>query len=312
MRVSQQIESERIARWLRVRGLGDRTIVQLADIGFVNRVYLIGSDLVLRITKNVGDAEDALTETVAVPVAVEAGLKTPALIEFDDSKSIFQSVVSLYEKSEGLTMGRQSLSLGELPSLYLEVGEQLGILHREVKVCSDPNGYLDIPESFNPRALLDHARTSRKVEAVSFDWVSRWLDILEPGITPRPDNVFLHNDLHSFNVMVHLEPLRLSAILDWGDAGWGDPALEFGTMPIWAVDWILSSYEKSFRPVDEGFFARLLWHDLGAALEASINLWVETDEPWQPLTTSRWINLARLFAHPKDPRWAQWLPTHQL
>lgn len=302
---------ESVSRWMKAQGLSGEPIRLLPDVGFVNWVYQLGDDLILRVTKSGGDSCDAYTESVAVPAVVSAGLMTPKLLVFDDSRRVVSTVVTLYEKAPGVTLGRQRVDQRELPALYRQLGEQLGILHDRVKSCDDPDGYLDKPEMYEAREYLDEARRKRKVEAVSYDWLLGWLDRLEPGLDRVPEPVFLHNDLHSFNTMIDLDPLALTAVIDWGDAGWGDPAIEFGFMPIWAVDWMLQGYER-IRLVDDGFFARLLWNDIGAALEASIKPWVETDEPWQPLTSSRWINLIRFAAEPGGRRWARWMPASSI
>jgi hypothetical protein len=171
-----------------------------------------------------------------------------------------------------------------------------------------PKGWLDKPELFDARRELKRARDARKVEQVTYNWIERWLDVLQPALELPAQRVFLHNDLHPFNTLVFLEPLRLSSILDWGDAGWGDPILEFETVPIWAVDWMLEGYMHWFADLDPGFCGRLLWHNLGAALDATVDVWIETDEPWQPLTTSRWINLIRFCVADVHERWRAWMP----
>jgi aminoglycoside phosphotransferase (APT) family kinase protein len=302
------IPDEAIAAWLESRELGHLEYTRLPNTGFVNWAYLVGDELVLRVNKPDVDDVDAYTEMVAVPLAVAAGVNTPELLLFDESKSILPTVATLYRRAPGVTLGRLRVDQRELPALYEEIGEQLAILHSGVKNCDDPNGWLDHPEITDAREQLDIARREMKVEAVSYDWIARWLDILEPAISPTVANAFLHDDLHSFNTVVFEQPLRLSAVLDWGDAGWGDPMIDFCTLPIWAVDWALRGYCRIAGPVDDHFIGRILWNDIALALDATIDPWVETPEPWQPLTTSRWINLIRLFSMELDSRWNRWLP----
>ena len=45
----------------------------------------------------------------------------------------------------------------------------------------------------------------------------------------------IHMDIHPWNVFVDPERDELTAIIDWGDASWGDPALEFASMPMQAM-----------------------------------------------------------------------------
>jgi len=53
---------------------------------------------------------------------------------------------------------------------------------------------------------------------------------------------FLHNDLHVGNLMAS-GPTHI-AVIDWGDAGWGDPAKEASNLPVEAVDDFLAGYRE--------------------------------------------------------------------
>jgi hypothetical protein len=305
---TKRLDNRDVLAWLIKNGFGGSPFRLLPDTGFVNFVYAVGDDLILRVRKPGVDSLDSFTEAVAVPVAVAAEVLTPRLLQHDFSHDIFPTEVTLYERAPGVTLGLEEVDQRELPSLYRELGEQVGLLHENVRSCDDPHGWLDVAEYPDAREELELARQACKVESISRDWIARWLEILIPALGTCPGSVFLHNDLHSFNTLVEIEPLRLSSILDWGDAAWGDPMLDFETVPIWAVDWMLEGYESVRGPVEDGFFGRLLWHDIAVALETTRNPWVERSYPWQPLTTSRWINLIRLGLGDYDPRWKPWLP----
>jgi aminoglycoside phosphotransferase (APT) family kinase protein len=61
----------------------------------------------------------------------------------------------------------------------------------------------------------------------------------------------------------------LLAIIDWGDAGWGDPALELAQVPVPAIDLVLDGYRSAgagalLGPVPE---ARILADQLWWGLE---------------------------------------------
>jgi aminoglycoside 2''-phosphotransferase len=40
----------------------------------------------------------------------------------------------------------------------------------------------------------------------------------------------IHNDLASYHLLIHPDTRRLSGVLDFGEAGWGDPAIDLGTL----------------------------------------------------------------------------------
>ena len=79
-------------------------------------------------------------------------------------------------------------------------------------------GWLDAPE-WNAASLLDVAAVRRLV--------SEALDVADEPVSQG----FVHGDLIPGNVLVAEE--RLTAILDWGGAGFGDVAQDFA--PAWAI-----------------------------------------------------------------------------
>src|SRR5215472_8057848 len=82
---------------------------RLEATGIANRIYAT-QDLVLRVATDHPDAiVDARTESVAAPVAREAGILTPRLIAFDDSRTIVDRPFSLWERVHGETLGRADL-----------------------------------------------------------------------------------------------------------------------------------------------------------------------------------------------------------
>ncbi|MCD0166773.1 hypothetical protein, partial [Deinococcus sp. 12RED42] len=78
-------------------------LTRLPSVGIVNRVYRArraGRAVVLRVPMP-GDIGDALTESVAVPAAVRAGIPTPELLVFDDSRAVLDAPVSVYAFAPG-------------------------------------------------------------------------------------------------------------------------------------------------------------------------------------------------------------------
>lgn len=84
----------------------------------------------------------------------------------------------------------------------------------------------------------------------------------------------LHHDLAREHLLVTPDGTRLTGVIDWGDIGLGDPALDFvgiaGACSVATLDALLAAY----GPVDEGFRRRIAWygrlapfHLLGYGLE---------------------------------------------
>lgn len=60
----------------------------------------------------------------------------------------------------------------------------------------------------------------------------------------------------------------LLAIIDWGDAGWGDPALEFGQAPMAAIPYLLEGY-RDVAPelLGDAPEARIVWDQIVSLLD---------------------------------------------
>ena len=71
------------------------------------------------------------------------------------------------------------------------------------------------------------------------------------------------------NIMCSLAG-ELLAIIDWGDAGWGDPTLDFAAIPLTVIPYAVEGYEMD-APGALGTFpeARFVWDKLHAALETA-------------------------------------------
>jgi aminoglycoside phosphotransferase (APT) family kinase protein len=76
---------------------------------------------------------------------------------------------------------------------------------------------------------------------------------------------FIHGDLQPANIMAARGDY--TAVIDWGDAGWADPALELATLPMRAVPHALAGY-REVAPLDgdDTAEARIWWDHVCAAV----------------------------------------------
>jgi aminoglycoside phosphotransferase (APT) family kinase protein len=234
--------------------------------GVANRIYAT-RDVVLRIATDHPEAvSDARTESVAAPVARAAGLPVPALITFDDSRSIVDRPYTIWERIHGETLGLHRPDPSTVPATWREVGRQLARLHSAVDRCDDPNGWLDAPEppAFGElQALAESAAPHLGAHARE---VAGWIDELRGQIATAPLRRFLHNDVHPMNLMCRADA-SLLAVIDWGDAGWGDPALDFAEAPVRAIPFMLDGYRaEAAEPLGDAPEARIVIQYLWRAL----------------------------------------------
>lgn len=94
------------------------------------------------------------------------------------------------------------------------------------------------------------------VDQVDTDEVHRFLEDHRPASFARR-MCLTHNDLFVEHVLLHPGSRKVSAIIDWGDAVIGDPALDFAALYSWlgarGVRSVLASYS---RPIDDQVLAR--------------------------------------------------------
>lgn len=236
---------------------------ELPSTGVANRIFAT-RDVVLRVATDHPEAlPDARTESVAAPVAHAAGILTPRLIAFDDTRTLVGRPFSLWERVHGETFGVINLSPHEIAEVWRAVGRELAKLHIRVRECADPNGYLDQPaRNQDIGAVLNHLVAAQKIKADAAQQIERKAGELQLNSATEVEPRFIHDDIHPMNIMCSNNG-ELMAILDWGDAGWGDPALDFAAMPLEAIRPALEGYEaETSRSLGALFLARVAWYKL--------------------------------------------------
>lgn len=249
----------------------------LPSLGLANRIFAT-RDVVLRVATDHPDGVvDARTESVAAPVARAAGILTPRLIAFDDTCRLVDRPFSLWERVHGETLGLTKLARHQVANVWRGVGRELARLHL-VRECADPDGYLDQPArdqdiSAVVKRLVDAGRVDINVARR----IERMVEELLPHIAERIETRFIHDDVHPMNVMCSSSG-ELLAIIDWGDAGWGDPSLDFAAIPLDDIPSALEGYEAEAPGLlGRDPEARFAWNKL---LDGMDDLW---ETPARPL-----------------------------
>jgi aminoglycoside phosphotransferase (APT) family kinase protein len=247
----------------RIAGAWER----LPSTGVANWIYAT-RDVVLRVATDHPDGvPDARTESVAAPAAYAAGILTPQMIAFDDTRSIVDRPFSLWERIHGKALGQATLSRQASQVAWRAVGRELARVHRLVTVCDDPHGYLDTPgDEPDPDRVLATLVAEERLDAKTARDIA--VACRELGETaPAGDVVFTHGDVHRMNVMCG-DDGKLLALIDWGDACWNDPMHDFASMPLDAIPVAVAGYEaEAGTPLDPGSRARLIRDKVVSALD---------------------------------------------
>src|SRR5206468_5722961 len=133
-------------------GLPADRLVPLPTTGIINAVYLLGDDLVLRVPRNhPAHVAQARREAGAIPIARVAGVRTPALVAFDDSLDLLPVPYLIVERIHGEPLEALRPELADASETWREVGRDLARLHAGAP--SDPAPPADDAGPPDPRPL---------------------------------------------------------------------------------------------------------------------------------------------------------------
>lgn len=260
----------------------------------MNHVRLIG-ELCVRTLKDPDFASDILTETLAVPAARRAGARVPEMKVFDPDEDIVPGFATIYERARGRPLGSIPSSV-DIGSIYRDVGYEIGVWHRGIRFLHDPNERLDIPVLDSAADALE--RNAERMTPEEIAWAEKLIVRLAAA---KPGDVgFVHWDLHANNILVCED--RLSSILDWGDAGWGDPAINFRCFPAS----YLPQAVDSFAGADYEMIGRVLTGVLSYTLD-EIHYEDDAERPNFHSGHKCWRSFEQLYLLRLDETWREWL-----
>jgi len=270
---------------------------RLPSTGVIHTIYVLGNQYVLRVPKPIDEGlSDLRTEVVAAPVAREAGVRTPALLVFDESLDIIDVPFTVFELVDGVPLGSHPFDA----DVYRDLGRQLATLHGGVTSVDDPRGWLDDDERAEDvdelvGCLLAAGRLATDTAAWSLDVFAR----LRPAVeAARRLRRFVHNDVQPNNVMATGD--RHAVLIDWGDAAWSDPARDLNDLPARAVPHVLAGYREVMPMDDDGTVGARALHDhLYGALWYLDRQPVQRAGEWGRATGAR---LVELLAEATSPR----------
>lgn len=230
--------------------------------------------VVLKIAR-AGCAAEIVREAVAAPIARAAGVRTPALMaaELDGDEPY-----TIWERVEGAPLAERDDA-----AAWSDVGRQLATLHEGAR-C-ERSGVLYTRDKRDARPHL-HALPPERAA-----FFACWLDRLER--VPAAPARLLHNDIHGLNVLC--APAG-ATLIDWGDAGWGDPASDLGPVPMHRVPEVLRGYEE-VASLGQEVEARILRAVIGHAVRKLAERGRE-----RPLA-----DLTAFVAGDVPERWRSWL-----
>lgn len=234
-------------------------------------------------------------------------MRTPSLINFDDSRQLFTVPYLVYERVHGDTLESHDLDPDQVSRTWRHVGRDLALLHSGV-TTDDVVTELQPEPIDDPRLSAEAAVEAGQITAVEARWLIQWLDRLEPEASAPVVKRFCHGDLQATNVMVDPTSLAYLALIDWGCANWGDPANDLAGFPLRAVPHVLAGH-REVAPLESDGSAevRILWRHLTLAL------WLLRRSPqpnrsWAERPAAMLIDIVRFFLGDPGAPWDAFAP----
>ncbi|MEV0134006.1 phosphotransferase [Dactylosporangium sp. NPDC050688] len=271
--------------------------------GNVHSVYRLGDEYILKIPRDHPRAiGETRTASVAAPAVTAAEIRTGSLVAFDDSLEIFSVPFSVYEYVDGCSVPSSARRGPSEVTVWDGVGRELARLHHTVVRADDPNGWLeDWSRSLDHGPVLTGLVEAGVVAAHLAEWLDELLTSLQPAVRGADRyRRFVHGDLKPANVLQLDEEFR--ALIDWDDAGWFDPAIDFAQIPLHMVDVALAGY-RSVAPIDGDDTAeqRILFDHVMTALTELWRLRIDMSKVYQPCPGDGLVEILALAVDGTSP-----------
>jgi aminoglycoside phosphotransferase (APT) family kinase protein len=283
--VLEQVEV--VGRRYGVRGSG---VVEVAG-GVANRGFVVGAGLFLRVAR-AGFEADLRKEIAVIPVARAAAVLTPAIVEYDDSRTLIDAPYVVMERVYG----------SEPTGVPAGLGEQLARLHQAEKTPVP-----DLPEDGwgDPWRTVDDLAERGYLDLGTAKWLTEWFTRLAGRFDRGRPKVLIHGDVAAHNLLA-TPGGRLAALIDWGDAALAPAEVDFAKLPLEHVAAILPDYvhHTGSAVPEEELAAATVWLHLEWALgKLPADPW-PGQRHWTAPPASRVLGILRFFASTPPPPWS--------
>ncbi|MET7460215.1 aminoglycoside phosphotransferase family protein [Nonomuraea sp. NPDC005501] len=277
--------------------------------GVANRVFLLGDDLVLRIPRTKQFLPDLVKEVAVIPAALHAGVRTPEVVAFDDTCSVVDVPYMVLARARGTDLADLDLPAADADRVHHQVGRELAKLHRLSPATAPDLPAVPVEDDADPWALTDRLLVAGWIDAEAARWLTGWFDRLSAHLPADPSPVLVHGDIAPQNLLVSPATAELNGIVDWGDAQWADPAVDFAKMPLTGIPAMLDGYRQATGERTSGstpsWEARVLWFHLTWALGRLPDPVPRPGERhWTAPPAGRLLGLLRFFASAPPAPWA--------
>jgi aminoglycoside phosphotransferase (APT) family kinase protein len=283
--------------------------------GVANRAFVLGDDLFLRASRP-GYEAVLRKETHVVPAARLVGVRTPEILEYDETHQLLAAPYVVMPRVHG----------AEPTDAPTALAEQLSRLH-QLQHTADPTLTPELPESSpaipgvpgkprrsvaipgvpeddwgDPWRIVDDLATRGYVDPATASWLTGWFTRLAERFDDSAPKVLIHGDVAAHNLLVG-PGNELRALIDWGDAAWAPRAMEFAKLPLNQVSKLLPAYAQQSPDSEEELAAAILWFHLSWALAKLPAPPWPGQRHWTAPTAGRLLGILHFFATTPPAPW---------
>lgn len=300
--------------------------------GVANHVFMLGDELVLRIARSAEFVADLRKEVGVIPVARKAGVRTPGIVEFNESLDLIDSPYLLLERLPGADLatrdlaatrdtaatrdvaaGREIAAARETAAalganweaadgVWVELGWELSALHRVTPDSVGPLAGVAFDRPGDPRPGVEDLVRQGYLDAGTARWLIGWFDRLEARFPASESVVLVHGDIAPQNLMVDRQTGELTGLIDWGDAAWAEPGMEFAKLRLRDVGATLRG--GRYGDVEPtAIAARALWYHLSWGVSGLAKGPRPGERHWTAPPASRLLGLLEFFANDPPGPW---------
>ena len=222
----------------------DVAAIRPLPAGEANHAWLLGDDLVLRIPRDSGQlADDLRKECAVIPIVRGTGVRTPEIVAFKERSAELGVPYMVLRRVPGADIERLALPATASETIYREVGRQLALLHGATANGAVASPLIPVEAGGDdPRQLLAPLVRDAALDGETAMWLRAWFDRLAPFVPADPPVVLIHGDIAPRNLMVDLASGEFRAMIDWGDAAFAEPAMDFAKLPLAMLPATLEGY----------------------------------------------------------------------
>lgn len=293
-------------------GVPRRQISLAPQQGKVNLTVYLGDDLVLRIPREQKTEHRLAKEASVIPFVQGLGVPTANLISYDSSRTISNTPYIVLERLHGLTLAEADGAAAFHSRTYRSLSEILALLHGVKMAVDAPIPHVSGPSEFYRDQLIERLSEMGELGRNQGQWLRRWFEHLEACGARASEPVLLHGDVISSNILVNRSG-QVTALIDWGNACWGEKARDLADFPTRELPALLSEYRGHLK--DHGIIddrsargysleAAALWFQLCLALAKLLGTQSTSEtRNWSAPRQARLFEIVRFLSGDVPAHW---------